>query len=404
MRYKELIQSIEHLGKDPSRLIFEDELTGIQNRRFLLHYFQSVPWDALADRSLSLIMMDVDRFKRINDNHGHQAGDQALIWIAKVLKEVAGGAGIPIRYAGDEFMIFLPSAGKESALAMGEQVLQRVREEPLRLDEPDIPLNITLSIGIASVPEDAHHEKGLIHKADIALYYAKKAGRGRVANAAEVVPEEVLTKTALYQLDETKIVGRKQQLAQVTAGLRKFSQRKSQFLIVEGAAGMGKSEFLEAIHRSMSRSKIRQLRVRGVQQELFRPYYLITNILLAILSQRRDKGDGAFKGFSSEQIAHLAHILPQLKDAAKVAPGEDEKAQREAIFATLVRFFARAVNNRPVVLLIDDLHFADEATLILLRKLMVDGKIPLFICGTSMDTNHPKVEEGSAPLERLYDT
>lgn len=405
MEIQELIEFFEHIGKDPSRLIFEDELTGIHNRRFLLHYFQSkVPWKALEDYNVSLIMMDVDHFKEINDTYGHQVGDQALIWVATLLKEVAGEEGIPVRYAGDEFMILLPLVGKVSAMQIGAQVLERFHEKPFRPEELDIALPITLSIGVASAPDDARREKVLIHKADTALYYAKKTGRNRVADAAGVVLEEVLAKTALFQLEGTKLAGRKQQLATVAAAIKKFSQRQSQFLMVEGAAGMGKTEFLAAIRRGLARSKAQQVKVSGIHQELFRPYYLMTNILVAILSQRKDKGAGVLKALSQEEIAYLAHILPQLGETEKVLPTEDEKTQREGIFSTLVRFVPKAANNRPLLLLIDDLHLSDEATLVLLRQLMLRGDIPLFICGTFTDTMQSETQEQTVPLERFCHT
>ncbi|MGH7209692.1 MAG: GGDEF domain-containing protein, partial [Nitrospiraceae bacterium] len=111
MQYEELIISLKQVGKDPSRLVFEDELTGIANRRFLLSYFENkVSWDALNGHSLSLLMIDVDYFKAINDTHGHQCGDQALVLVARLLTEVAGEEGLPIRFAGDEFMILMPRA------------------------------------------------------------------------------------------------------------------------------------------------------------------------------------------------------------------------------------------------------------------------------------------------------
>ena len=84
MKYADLFHVLQHIGKDPSRLIFEDELTGIYNRRFLHNYFQyKVSWDTLKANPLSLIMMDVDHFKQINDTYGHNVGDQALIWFAQ---------------------------------------------------------------------------------------------------------------------------------------------------------------------------------------------------------------------------------------------------------------------------------------------------------------------------------
>ena len=108
MPHQDLIQLIEFTGKDPSRLIFEDELTGIYNRRFLLHYFQaSVTWEKLESTPISLLMMDLDHFKQVNDTCGHQIGDQALVWIAELLRKVVGEDGFLIRYGGDEFMVLL---------------------------------------------------------------------------------------------------------------------------------------------------------------------------------------------------------------------------------------------------------------------------------------------------------
>ena len=130
MEYKDLLHFLQHVGTDPSRLIFEDELTGIYNRRFLLNYFRyKVPWDSLENRPLSLLMMDLDRFKEINDNYGHEAGDQVLIWVASLIKEVSGDQGLAIRYAGDEFIILMPNGAKEAALKVAEQLLQRLHQE-----------------------------------------------------------------------------------------------------------------------------------------------------------------------------------------------------------------------------------------------------------------------------------
>jgi len=245
MEYQDLLYYIQHVGTDPSRLIFEDELTGIYNRRFLLNYFQyKVSWDSLESQPVSLLMMDLDHFKEVNDTYGHTAGDKVLIWVANLLKELSADKGLAIRYAGDEFMILMPDADKQAALQLGEQVIQRLHEEPVLLPDMDSGVHITLSIGVASAPDDAHTGKSLIHKADTALYYAKKTGRDRLANAEQVTPEDVFAKTALHRLEGATITGRKSQLVEVATALKKFVKRQSQFLIVEGATGMGKSEFV----------------------------------------------------------------------------------------------------------------------------------------------------------------
>jgi diguanylate cyclase (GGDEF)-like protein len=401
VEYEDLVYFLQHVGKDPSRLIFEDELTGIYNRRFLLNYFQhKISWDALEDNPLSLLMMDVDHFKQINDTHGHGVGDKALIRVAGFLKEAAGESGLPIRYAGDEFMILMPSADKQAALQMGEQLLTLVHENPVSLPEVQGEIAITLSIGVASAPDDAQSGETLVQKADTALYSAKKAGRDRLANAGEIALREVFAKTALQQIGAAKIAGRKSQLAQVSAALKKYSRRQSQFLLVEGAAGMGKTEFLATIRRNLAQTKIWQIQASGNPQELFRPYYLTTNILIGLLNQREDKGTKVFESLSPREIAYLSHILPQLGGAEEIT-GEDEKVQREGIFSTLVHFIPKVLDSCPLILFIDDLHFSDEATLLLLRRLILRQDIPLFVCATSTGSGQSIVEGQPVPLERF---
>ncbi len=403
MPYQDLINSLQHLGKDPSRLIFEDELTGIYNRRFLLNYFEhQINWNALNGRSLSLLMMDLDHFKQINDRYGHHSGDQALLFIAGLLREVCAEEGLSIRYAGDEFMILLPHGTKREALKLGERLLQQVHQESLNLEEGQPPLHLTLSIGVASVPEDARTGKALIQKADTALYYAKKCGRDRMANVGEIGLQEVFPKEAIYKLEGANIAGRGAQLAQVADALKKFSQRQSQFLLVEGPAGMGKTMFLDTIRRNLAQSDTPLVKVNGIRQEGYRPYYLATNMLVGLLNQRPDKGAKAFESLTSKANVSLSRILPQLGGSAETQVVEDDTAQREGIFNALVRFIPMVVDSRPLVVLVDDLQYADEATLVLIRLLMLRKDIPLFFCGTSLDLLQLGGEEQTVPLQRFY--
>jgi predicted signal transduction protein with EAL and GGDEF domain len=144
---------------------------------------------------------------------------------------VAGEAALPIRYAGDEFMILLPDSENRTALQMGGPS-SKVRENPLFWREGRTSL--TFSMGVASAPEDAQTGNSLIQKADTALYYSKKMGRDRLSNATEVVPQEVSTKTAIHQLEGEKVAGRRSQYSQVAKFFQNFGQGQSQFLIVEG--------------------------------------------------------------------------------------------------------------------------------------------------------------------------
>jgi diguanylate cyclase (GGDEF)-like protein len=388
MDYNELLNHLQVVGKDPSRLIFEDELTGLSNRRFLYNYFQqNIPWNALEDNPLSLLMMDVDYFKRINDSYGHDIGDQALIWVANLLREASGDKYLPIRYAGDEFMILMPLSRKRTAVTLAEKVISLSHAKPMRLDDSGKPLDLTLSIGVACAPEDAKGDKALIHKADTALYYAKKAGRDRLATVAEIVPQDVFVKTAMFQLERAAIAGRKTQLSAVAEALRKFSQRQSQFLIAEGGPGMGKSMFLETVQRSLAQTKsILQIKAAGKPQELYRPYYLVAAILSELLKARKEKGAEILKGLSSEETNDLSFILPQLSEGKREQKKED-KAQRERIFYTLLQVTSRIMDGAPSIWVVDDLHFSDEASLLFIRQMMTRHQVPLFVCSAATEVS-----------------
>ena len=162
MQYQELVEVLQHVGKDPSRLIFEDELTGIHNRRFLLGYFEHrVRWETGEDFPLALLVIDLDHFKDVNDTHGHATGDQVLTWSATLLDEVVGEDGMPVRYGGDEFMVLLPGASRGDGRDVADRLLQRIRDRPFKLRDAGVVLPITMSIGVASAPEDASDGKGL---------------------------------------------------------------------------------------------------------------------------------------------------------------------------------------------------------------------------------------------------
>jgi diguanylate cyclase (GGDEF)-like protein len=400
MKHQELVNFLEFSGKDPSRLIFEDELTDIYNRRFLFHYFHhKVSWSKLKHDPLALIMMDVDYFKKVNDSYGHQVGDQVLKWIAGLLKEEAGEEGMPIRYAGDEFMMLLVHHNRQAAMETGKRFIDRVRSEIFRPDGFDVDLRITLSIGVASAPEDAQTSKELIQKADVALYYAKKIGRNCLINAGEVDQEAVFAKTAINQLQDIKLVGRSQQLSRVTDALNKFSQHRNQFLIAQGPEGIGKSEFLDTIRRNLARINIWRVKVSGEPQEMFRPYYLMTRVLVDLLQQHPDKGAAVIESLLPMERGYIAQIIPQLGTKSILPKDLNQTTHRQFIFAAVYNFFMKLVGDRPIILFIDDLDDADEATLLLLRKLMGQTDIAIFVCGAATISSQSAGKDSGAPLD-----
>jgi diguanylate cyclase (GGDEF)-like protein len=164
------------------KLVFLDGLTGVFNRRYFDQQLTVETARAMRAQSpLTLIMLDVDYFKRFNDRYGHQAGDDCLRQIAQTLKEsLHRPADLVARYGGEEFACILPDTGFPEALAMAHELEQIVRQKQIAHADSDVANVVTISLGVAGfsgmVPADA---PGLIALADAQLYCAKHAGRAR---------------------------------------------------------------------------------------------------------------------------------------------------------------------------------------------------------------------------------
>lgn len=163
------------------RLAITDPVTGLTNHRFFQERMKEEADRSLRhNRAFSLIMIDVDHFKAYNDKFGHPAGDQALFKLAQSIKKAMRGADTVSRYGGEEFGMILPETGKAAAVEVAERI--RVAQQDSVVD-PSRNYVFTLSIGVASFPDDAKTPEGLIEIADQALYRAKKKGRNRVEPA-----------------------------------------------------------------------------------------------------------------------------------------------------------------------------------------------------------------------------
>jgi diguanylate cyclase (GGDEF)-like protein len=160
----------------------KDALTGLYNRRFME---ESLTRElARAQRngsSVSVIMLDIDHFKQVNDMHGHAGGDAALRMTAQLLKTSLRASDLACRYGGEELVMILPDCTKENALVRAQQVCEALRQ--LSTLEGGHSISVTASFGVATAPEHTSDLSELIHKADGAMYAAKRAGRNQVMSA-----------------------------------------------------------------------------------------------------------------------------------------------------------------------------------------------------------------------------
>jgi diguanylate cyclase (GGDEF)-like protein len=137
---------------------------------------------------LSLLILDIDNFKNINDTHGHPQGDEVLKSIGRILAEESRGIDFPARYGGEEFVVALPETGTPGAAEVGERIRERIEEEPVPLLNGKGEINLTASLGLATLPGTAADAEDLIAKADEAMYEAKRSGKNRLI----VVPADAV--------------------------------------------------------------------------------------------------------------------------------------------------------------------------------------------------------------------
>jgi len=138
---------------------------------------------AARSKPLSLLLLDIDHFKAVNDSHGHAAGDEVLREFSRRVRKAVRNIDLACRLGGEEFVVAMPDTDAALALLVGERIRQKIAGERFQVSD-GASLEITVSIGISSLEGREDTPEGLLKRADEALYRAKRAGRNRVAAAA----------------------------------------------------------------------------------------------------------------------------------------------------------------------------------------------------------------------------
>ncbi|HEU4720019.1 MAG TPA: HD domain-containing phosphohydrolase [Gemmatimonadaceae bacterium] len=327
----------------------EDDLTGVLVRRAFVNVTSAV----LAERrrtnaTVSLLVIDVDQFKSVNDNFGHLTGDDALRLVAGLIREHLRPGQYVGRYAGDEFVALLPGLGGDAAFALADKMRATAGAMAIPLREaPGQSMHVTLSIGVATAPLHGESFETLFTAADRALFDAKRDGRDKVvlAGAATEGPPE---------LNFTRFVGRGAEMRSLVASLDQSVQGSPQLYVVIGEAGVGKSTLLRQLLPEARLRGAVMVTGRSLETESRAPYRAWVEVIQALL----DQGIGPARSWPM-----LERLVPSLQgEAGRTPPPPLDATQGFVLTQEIVAFLRGASNLRPIALVLEDMHWADSAS------------------------------------------
>ena len=185
LRKKRYADRLRHNVQLSLEMAITDQLTGLHNRRYMARHLDNLISSARkTSKPLAFLIMDIDYFKLVNDTHGHDIGDEVLKEFANRIAANVRGIDLACRYGGEEFVVVMPDTEMSTAYAIAERLRKSIETTPIVISRNPGKLSITISIGIAAPEGDEDTADRLLHRADQALYRAKRSGRNRVVAAA----------------------------------------------------------------------------------------------------------------------------------------------------------------------------------------------------------------------------
>ncbi len=361
-----------------------DDLTGMPLRRAFRETAERIlAARRTTERPVSLLVVDIDHFKLVNDTFGHLQGDDVLRMVADQLRVNTRPSDYVARYAGDEFVVLLPGSRLEDASAVAERVREGVASVACAArDDSAQSIQITLSIGVASAPIHGESLEALFAAADAALYAAKRSGRDAVTVAGTPGHrQDVLLECFIGRVEERQLL--RELIDNAARG-------QPHVAAVLGEAGVGKSALLKQMAPEVGIRSGSLLVGRCIEADVRAPYAPWADMLV-----------GATRAGIVPKRAwrELWRLVPELPMAPPSNPASATGSQH-ALLEEIEEFLTLASISRPLVIVLDDMQWADAATWDALEYLLSrlnDQRILILLTIRTEDLS----ESGDARRRRL---
>lgn len=315
--------------------ILKDPLTDALSRATLQERFrEEIERARRHTLPLSLIMMDLDHFKSINDALGHLRGDESLVECVQRIHHVIRASDLLFRYGGDEFLLLLPHTDKDQALAVAERLRAGIEHSAFGSAPP---IRVTASIGIATFPLDGETPEKLFAVADARHYAAKRGGRNRVIAADRMQPDD------RFLAEPSRLIDRDEALESLRYFLDTIPAHPNGLLTVSGSRGSGRTRFLTEIGRA---ARLRGFLVLNLQGSPA----LRTRVFGALTEATRDWGGLASPAEGPEPFIQSLGRLLAAKEAAGLAVVVDGLADLDPFTINMLRSLFASGAVRPLAL------------------------------------------------------
>jgi len=348
--------------RDPTRLLFLDRLTGLYNWWFMAQYLRErFKWLASEKIPLSVLLVDLDNFKAINETHGRLAGDVVLRQVALLLEEGRRKGGFAIRYAGDQYFVFLEGANRDRAMAVAEEIRARIGAAPIVVPHAPGGIPTKASLGVATFPDEVQTASGLIEKARHALARAKRLGKNCTSqDTGERLPTD---KEALAQLHRPRLLGREKELDLCRSLFEGAASGRSRFILVQGEHGLGKSRFLAELPALARSVGLKSIQGGCLPHTRAVPYSTLGPLLQEYFDRSPELIAPAAGRLSGPKLVAAGSVLPFLspsKGAVEEIPAPERRRQ---LFQAMLDLLCVISEGTPVAIFLENLDWADEASL-----------------------------------------